>query len=89
MKISSRSGASARWLNAVGGLPLMVAGAALLYLRLSGMLDGTVSPLEALVPVVVALSGLLFVVRAATLGRHEWIIGDTYDHVGQSRGSGI
>lgn len=78
MEISSRSGASARWLNAVGGLPLIVAGAALLYLRLPGMLDGTVSPLEALMPAVFALSGLFFVVRAATLGRHEWIIGDTY-----------
>lgn len=78
MKISSEAGASARWFNVVGGLALIVASGALLYLRLPGMLDGTVSPLEALVPGVLALSGLLFVTRAATLGRHEWIIGDTY-----------
>jgi hypothetical protein len=78
MKISSKSGASARWLSALGGLALIVANGSLLYLRLPDIIDGTVPPLEVLVPVAVALSGLLLVVSAATLGRHEWIIGDTY-----------
>jgi len=78
MKISSKSGVSARWLNAFGGIALIVAGGGLVYLQVALILDGVISPLKVLLPLVITLSGLLFAVRAATLGLHEWIIGDKY-----------
>ena len=78
MRIGSKPGFLAWWLNFLVGAALVVTFGYLFWLMLPDVVSGE-SPPARLLPLLFPLvAGLLIMVRSLTARHHEWIIGDNH-----------
>lgn len=78
MKISSKSGQMAPWLNFMGAAALAAIFLYLLSLQLPYVLSGEMPATKLLLPLAPLMTALLLLFQAVTVSHDEWTIGDRH-----------